>query len=44
MEYIVDRSRIGDVLQRQMVDDPRTVEDIPRLAQGEFLLLPQNFG
>ncbi|XP_065904496.1 trafficking protein particle complex subunit 13-like [Dysidea avara] len=34
----------GDVLQRQMVDDPRTVEDIPRLAQGEFLLLPQNFG
>ena len=35
---------LGDVLQQQMVDDPRTVDGIPRLAQGEFFMLPQNFG
>lgn len=34
----------GDTLQHQIVDDPRTVEGIPRLAQGEFFMLPQNFG
>ena len=41
---VCDWLLLGDTLQHQIVDDPRTVEGIPRLAQGEFFMLPQNFG
>jgi len=41
---VCDWLLLGDILQRQVVDDPRTVEGIPRLAQGDFFMLPQNFG
>ena len=41
---VCDWLLLGDALQHQMVDDPRTVEGIPRLSQGEFFMLPQNFG